>query len=157
MVQESTSSSRGRRLGRRQAITLASIALALNVIAGCHSSQQSAPSTTPAPPTQVELPFAGLMGPKSVVVDAAGNVYVTDSSNTPVRKMPARSDVEVKLPITGLKDPTGIAVDSAGNVYVADGTNRIRRIDPSGNVTTLAGNGSFGYADGTGGADGTAD
>ena len=40
------------------------------------------------------------------------------------------------------KNPTGVAVDSSGNVYVAGWQNHlIRRIDISGNVTTLAGNG----------------
>ena len=47
--------------------------------------------------------------------------------------------------------PVGIAIDGSGNVYVADAFNHsIRRITPSGAITTFAGSGTPGFADGTG-------
>src|SRR5947207_10906905 len=60
-------------------------------------------------------------------------------------------EYEFSTMATGLQYPTGVAVDSAGYVYVADyGHNQIKKIDPDGTVSTLAGSGGQGSADGTG-------
>ena len=52
----------------------------------------------------------------------------------------------------GLFLPGGVAVDSAGNLYIADiGNNRIRKVNPAGVISTVAGNGTKGFS-GDGGA-----
>jgi len=53
-----------------------------------------------------------------------------------------------------LHDCQGLAVDRAGNIYIADpGDHRVRKINPSGTITTVAGNGSAGFTGDNGPAD----
>jgi streptogramin lyase len=81
---------------------------------------ESAPTPQPAPGTQTTVPFSGLLSPSNVAVDAAGNLYVTDSGNHRVLKMAATTHTQTEVPFTGLDNPNGVVVDTAGNIYVTD-------------------------------------
>lgn len=100
--------------------------------------------------------------PYGLCFDNAGNIYVADEGNNRIRKITAAGLVTTVagstygyLDGTGtaaqFKNPTGVAVDNAGNLFVADSYNqRIRKITAAGVVTTFAGSGANGTADGTG-------
>jgi sugar lactone lactonase YvrE len=109
-----------------------------------------------------EAKFANIYG---IAVDTAGNVYVPDRDNNRIRKITAVGEVST---LAGSSDagfvdgrgaaakfsgPYGVAVDTAGNVYVADTYNHsIRKITAAGEVSSLAGSGEYGSADGVGAA-----
>jgi hypothetical protein len=105
--------------------------------------------------------------PSDVVVDAAGNRFVVDSSNHTIRKTTTAGVTSTFAGVAGTPGstdatgsaarfnfPAGLAIDGSGNLYVADtGNDTIRKVTAAGVVSTLAGvAGASGSADGTGSA-----
>lgn len=101
---------------------------------------------------------AKLFNPTGLAMDQLGNIYIADTLNQVVRKVSASNGVITTVAGDGapgfwgdggpatqamLQNPTGVAIDGAGNLYIADqGNNRIRRVTPSGTITTAAGGGA---------------
>ncbi|HEY4328078.1 MAG TPA: cadherin-like beta sandwich domain-containing protein, partial [Mucilaginibacter sp.] len=98
-----------------------------------------------------------------LTIDASGNLYAANRDHNLINKISpagvvttfAGSGAAGSANGTGaaasFNSPTGVTVDASGNVYVADaGNNLIREINPAGVVTTFAGNGTVGSANGTG-------
>lgn len=107
----------------------------------------------PAATSQFNLPMG-------VVADNAGNVYVADAGNNRIRKISGGIVTTVAGDgVAGYSDgpaatarfnnPMKIKIDASGNLIVLDqNNNRIRKISTTGSVSTIAGSGIAGYADG---------
>ncbi len=104
--------------------------------------------------------FNGLVG---LAVNANDEVFVADAGNNRIRKVDVNGNVTTfagngtagfvngAAATAQFNTPNGVAVDTLGNVFVADtGNNRIRKIDTTGAVTTVAGDGTAGYVNGAG-------
>jgi sugar lactone lactonase YvrE len=104
---------------------------------------------------------ATLGRPTAVAVDADGAVYFSDMDNQRIRKVDPGGTITT-FAGTGerghlgdggparaarLMDPGGLAFDADGNLYLAEFA-AVRRIDPSGTITTVAGTGRFGRPSG---------
>jgi sugar lactone lactonase YvrE len=107
--------------------------------------------------------ISGLKLPRAVAVDAAGSLYIADTGDNQVLVMRFTAAGAGQFAGNGtagysgdgglataanLNQPRGLAIDASGNVYIADtGNNRVRRVDHlSGNITSVAGNGTAGLA-----------
>ncbi len=111
---------------------------------------------------------ATLNQPNAIIVDAAGNIFFTDSGNFRIRKIAAGTGIittvggngEQRYPdengpasLAAFLFPVSIAFDSAGNYYVADESGaRVRKVEGiTGVITTVAGGGILEAADSDGG------
>jgi uncharacterized protein (TIGR03437 family) len=97
--------------------------------------------------------------PAGVALDAAGNLYIADAHNNVIRKVSGGlistlagngtagfSGDSGPAASAQLNQPTGVALDGTGSVYIADSANnRVRKVS-AGVITTLAGNGTAGFA-----------
>ena len=103
---------------------------------------------------------ASLCSPSATAFDALGNLYIADPGNDRIRKVDTNGTITtvagngnedysgdgVPATNTSLYSPLGVALDTLGNLYIADSANeRIRKVDTSGIITTLAGNELNGY------------
>ena len=110
---------------------------------------------------------AGLIGPTGLAVDSAGNLYIADATNARIRKVDKAGIISTvagngSLGFTGegtvatsspINAPVGLAIDAKGNIYFSEVGNaligngpRVRKVDPSGILTTVAGNGTAGFS-----------
>jgi sugar lactone lactonase YvrE len=122
------------------------------------------------PAGMVTTLVTGLGFPNLVALDGAGTMYVTDSGDNTIRKVTPVGTNWVVTTLAGCSTcpsgfadgtggaarfyyPLGMALDTNGNVYVSDnGNSAIRKVTPTGKVTTLAGGANGAFADGTGSA-----
>ena len=104
---------------------------------------------------------ARLVSPRGVAVDGTGNLYFSDlSNNSRIRKVDSTGTISTVAGARGpgfggdggpaveaqLRTPRGVAVDGAGNLYIADwGNHRIRKVDSTGTISTVAGSGERGF------------
>lgn len=106
---------------------------------------------------------ASLDAPEGLAIDAAGDVYLSDTHNQRVRRIDGKTGVITTVAGTGVASfsgdagagtsatvrlPRGLALDSSGNLLLVDSQNhRIRRLDAtSGQMSTVAGDGTQAFA-----------
>ncbi len=114
---------------------------------------------------------AELYTPTGIALDAAGNLYIVDEDNFVIRKVTTAGIITTvagnnaggysgdggQATAAEILRPYGMTVDAAGNLYIADTqNNRVRKVNTSGIITTIAGTGTGAYG-GDGGQASSAD
>ncbi len=126
----------------------------INTIAG-NGNPSAAGDNGPAASAQID--------PSAVALDTQGNYYIADGYNYRIRKVDSNGIITTiagtgRFGYSGDNGPaasatigyvTDLTVDNAGNIYLADYDNfAVRKIDPTGMITTIAGGITFGSVDG---------
>ncbi len=126
----------------------------IKVVAGCGKLcdyGENTPATT-----------AGLSNPNMVIADGDGNLYISDEKNHVVRKVTAEGIMTTyagtpntkgyagdggRATAALLQMPYGLTLNTKGDLYIADTKNNVvRKVDASGVITTVVGNGQKGYS-----------
>jgi sugar lactone lactonase YvrE len=127
----------------------------ISTVAGNHTEGYSGDG---GPATKAEM-----NSPYDVAVDTSGNIYISDSNNYRIREVTASTGIITTVAGTGvggysgdggpatnakITEPMGLVLDASGSIYFADwGNVRIRKVAvSSGDISTVAGNGSEGYS-----------
>ncbi len=132
-----------------------------NASDGCDACMPASWLAAPAIGGTITATSIGLTFPRGIATDAYGNVYVADQYAHRVRRFDATGFATV-VAGDGVQGDTGdggpanaarlalpadVAVDSLGNVYIADAaSHRVRRVDLTGQITTIAGTGAYGFS-----------
>jgi hypothetical protein len=105
--------------------------------------------------------YANLNYPLGIAVDANDNLFIADANNFRIRKVNTNGIITTfagngtygysgdggAATNADLCNPNSVAVDANGNLFISDvPTDRIRKVDTNGIITTIAGNGSYGFS-----------
>ena len=103
---------------------------------------------------------AEIQYPSGLAFDATGNFYFSDAGANRIRKITTSGIITTvagngtasfsgdggQATAATLNQPDGVSFDASGNMYIADNANaRIRKVTPSGIISTIAGNGTQGF------------
>lgn len=126
----------------------------LNHFGGADASGDGGPAT-----------LAYLQGPEGVAADTSGNIFIADKLNWRVRKVAPSGVISTfagggsqsadGVPATSalLRQPAGVLAAPDGSVFIADDlAQKIRKVDSTGTITTVAGTGVIGFSGDGGGA-----
>jgi sugar lactone lactonase YvrE len=104
---------------------------------------------------------AALSNPTGVALDSAGTLFIADAGNNRIRRVDTNGVITTfagngtngysgdggTATNASLNAPSGVVLDAFDNVYIADtGNNRVRKVGPTGIITTMMGNNSAAYA-----------
>lgn len=125
-----------------------------NGVAGYNAAQNGGPAIS-----------ANLNSPRGLTLDTSGNLFIADEYNHLIRKVDKSTGIITTIAGNGvagynaahdggpainatLNFPTSVALDGVGGLYISDyHNNRIRKVDlTTGIITTVAGNGAYGYS-----------